>query len=137
MSLFGLADTVLQLVDKYVNGTENEHEQEKLKLDIKAAFQDKEHELKLKQIETTQIEIKNPNSFRGGYRAFAGWVCALGLAYATIVQPFLSWIAIVCFGFTGSIPEIDAVILIELLVAILGLGGFKMAETIKIGKKLN
>jgi hypothetical protein len=69
--------------------------------------------------------------FKGYWRPFVGWICGFALAYAAIVDPFLSFIARVVFGYSGDFPALDTTITMQALFAILGLGGYRSFEKIK------
>jgi hypothetical protein len=81
-------------------------------------------------------EAANPNIFVSGWRPAAGWVCVLGLFYATFLRPMISWLSTIC-GFTAVPPVIDTVILMELLFGMLGLGAFRSYDMAKGTKKEN
>jgi len=98
---------------------------------------DKEAELTLKiaqaetallttQAEINKIEAANPNLFVSGWRPAVGWCCVLGLLYAFLVQPVLSW-ASVNFKWLAP-PIIDTAALYQLLLALLGLGVMRSYE---------
>lgn len=72
-------------------------------------------------------EAKNPNVFVSGWRPFVGWICGLGLAYATIIQPFMTWWAKL-YHPDFLPPAFDATTLMTTLGALLGLGGLRTFE---------
>jgi hypothetical protein len=89
--------------------------------------------LKLQEIEAAAMnaqttinleEAKSGSLFVAGWRPFIGWVGGFCLAYVAIIEPFMSWIALVC-GYTGSFPKIDTTITMQVLIGILGLGAYR------------
>jgi hypothetical protein len=75
-------------------------------------------------------EASNPNLFVSGWRPAAGWVCVLGLLYATFLRPLISWLATI-WNFTAVPPVIDTVVLMQLLFGMLGLGAYRTYEKTK------
>jgi len=74
------------------------------------------------QVELTKIEAGHRSVFVAGWRPALGWVCALGLAYAFLIHPTIS------FFYDGPMPELPTDIMFELVVAMLGLAGLRTAE---------
>ncbi len=69
-------------------------------------------------------EAKSDNIFVAGWRPFVGWTGGFALAYAAIIEPFMSWAARV-YGYTGDFPVIDTSITMQVLIGILGLGAYR------------
>jgi hypothetical protein len=90
---------------------------------------DLEHQANMAQTKINEIEAASPNLFVSGARPAAMWICVIGFAYSFLIQPFLAW-ASFNFGWVAP-PIIDATILINLLLAMLGLGGFRTWEKIR------
>jgi hypothetical protein len=86
-------------------------------------------ELAKAQLEINREEAKNPNVFVSGWRPATGWTCVLGLFYATIVNPILTWMSI-NVGWQKP-PTVDTVVLFELLCVLLGVGGLRTLEKFK------
>jgi hypothetical protein len=99
------------------------------KAKIAAEVQDvmNEYNLASGQQEINKIEAANPNMFIAGPRPAVLWICAVGFAYAIIVEPLIRLIATIA-GYTGAFPEIDSTILMEALFALLGIGGMRSFE---------
>lgn len=75
------------------------------------------------QIEVNKIEAASGSVFVAGWRPAIGWVGASGLAYAYIVQPFLSiWV---------KAPVIDYDGLYNIIFALLGIGAMRTYEKVK------
>lgn len=83
----------------------------------------------LAQAEINKIEANNPNLFVSGARPAALWVCIAGFGYAYLLQPLLAW-ASLNFGWIEP-PAIDSNTLYQLMLGLLGLGGFRSYEKTK------
>ena len=86
------------------------------------------------QIQTNVEEAKSTNWFVAGWRPGIGWVCGAGLAYASLIEPFASFIAKVWFGYTGEFPVISTDLTLQILLGMLGLGAMRSVEKIKGGE---
>lgn len=69
-------------------------------------------------------EAKSENLFVSGWRPFVGWICGFALAYAAILEPFMSWVATV-YGYTGKFPVLNTEITMQVLIGLLGLGAYR------------
>jgi len=91
---------------------------------------DQEFQLALAQIEVNKEEAKSESLFKSGWRPAIGWTCTFGLIYNFVLYPFLLWLVAV----TGSSivpPPLVSDILMELVFALLGLGGLRTYEKVK------
>lgn len=79
------------------------------------------------QVEINKIEAANPSIFVSGWRPFVGWVCGVGFAWATVVQPVLVFTAAL-FHHPMITPQIQTEVLMQALLGLLGMGGFRMME---------
>ena len=114
----GLTETVkgvADVVDKFVETP-----------DEKAAFQTIMAKMAqqpgLAQVELNKIGAAHRSIFVAGWRPAVGWVCAVGLAFAFLVNPILQWTV----GEAG--PELPLDIMMELVIGMLGLAGLRTAE---------
>lgn len=73
------------------------------------------------QAEINKIEAQHRSIFVAGWRPAIGWVCAIGLAFPFVINPLVEWV-----GFAG--PSIDMDRLMELVIALLGLGTLRTFE---------
>lgn len=96
--------------------------------ELEAATEERFHQEILAQIEVNKEEAKSGSIFVAGWRPFVGWIGGAGLAYAAILQPLLSWVARVVFGYEGSFPELDNELLWTVLLGMLGLGSMRSFE---------
>jgi hypothetical protein len=83
------------------------------------------------QMDINKVEAASSDPFTSRARPFIMWVCGLSLLYAALIDPFARFIATVFYHYTGSFPEIDTTITLQVLFGLLGLGGFRTLEKIR------
>ena len=77
------------------------------------------------QVELNKIEAQHRSRFVAGWRPAIGWVCAIGLLFPFIINPILQW-------FTDKPgPQLPLDALLELVLAMLGLGALRTIEKLK------
>jgi hypothetical protein len=74
------------------------------------------------QAEIAKCEAQHRSVFVAGPRPFIMWVCGFGLAFTFLVNPILQW----CTGQSG--PEMQTDVMMELVLALIGLGALRTAE---------
>ena len=79
------------------------------------------------QMDINKVEAASSDRFVAGWRPFVGWVCGFGLAYASILEPLMRFVATLR-GYTGDFPVIDTSITMQVLLGMLGLGVMRMRE---------
>lgn len=87
----------------------------------------KEVELLVGQLEINKQEAASSNWFVAGWRPFVGWVCGFGLAYVSILEPIMRFIASMA-GYDGGFPVIDTYITMQVLLGMIGLGVMRTRE---------
>ena len=100
------------------------------KAEIEYKLAQLEFALKQGQLEINKAEAQNPNWFVAGWRPAIGWTGALALSYQFVVQPLLTWGAHL-YGVNVNPPNLDTGMLFNLILAMLGLGGFRTLEKMK------
>lgn len=130
-ALLGLAPLAKDIIDKIWPDKSEQEKQQLLE-----QFQIVQGQLALQkgQVDVNKAEATNPNWFVAGWRPFVGWVCGAGLAYQFIGLPLITWAS--TFAKIPPPPAIDTATLIQLLVALLGLGGMRTYEKMT-GKQSN
>lgn len=83
------------------------------------------------QIELNKIEAANKSIFVSGWRPFIGWVCGTALAYHFIIRDLLSWFMDALGLDVAPLPSIELGQLISILLAMLGMSGYRTYEKIK------
>jgi hypothetical protein len=112
-------DLVKTGLDKFFPDADTEL---KGKLEAAATEINNNYQLQLAQIEVNKVEAGSSSLFTSGWRP---WICGLALAYCSILEPLLRFIANVLFGYAGSFPTIDTDITMQVLLGILGLGAMR------------
>lgn len=82
------------------------------------------------QVELNKIEAAHRSVFVAGWRPAIGWTCAAGLAWHFLGYPFGSFIAAV-FDSQVSLPTVESQNIIDLVIAMLGLGAYRSYEKVK------
>ena len=95
------------------------------KLDKKVILTRLAQQPNLAQVELNKVEAGHRSIFVAGWRPAIGWVCAIGLLMTFIVNPFLQWIT----GEAG--PTLPNDIILELVLALLGLGALRTVEKLQ------
>lgn len=85
----------------------------------------------LNQVEINKIEAKHKSIFVSGWRPFIGWVCGAALAYHFILRDFIVWFFDVIGLNVAPLPSIELGQLISILLAMLGMSGYRTYEKIK------
>jgi len=86
-----------------------------------------EVQLLLGQINVNATEANHKSIFVAGWRPFVGWVCGFGLLYASVIEPLMRFIANLS-GYTGTFPNLDTTITMQVLLGMLGLGLMRTKE---------
>jgi hypothetical protein len=96
------------------------------RLDKQTALERLRQQPHLAQAAITQAEAQHRSVFVAGWRPAIGWCCAIALAFPYVINPVLQWYT----GQPGPVLPTDS--LMELILALLGLGALRTAE--KFGK---
>lgn len=89
------------------------------------------------QLELNKIDAQSGSLFKGGWRPALGWCCVLGLVYTFLIRPLLPWtVEVVCLVSDKTVtlpamPALDTQELMALVMALLGMGGFRMFEKVR------
>ena len=133
MALFNIGDILragAEIADKFIT-TDKDRLEYQIK---KQQLQLKEEEIEagiLEKIHETNIaEAKSGNLFIAGWRPFIGWIGGFALAYQFIFAPFLHSFFKV-FNLNFELPQIDWGILIQIILAMLGMAGLRTFEKTK------
>lgn len=94
------------------------------KLDKKIIMQRLAQQPALAQVELNKVEASHRSMFIAGWRPFIGWVCGVGLAFMFLINPILQWAS------AKPGPELPEDIILELVLALLGLGALRTFEKV-------
>lgn len=81
----------------------------------------------LLQAEINKVEAAHRSIFVAGWRPFIGWICGLGVLWAFLGHPLFEWM-VALKGLDIAAPRINTDHLLELVLALLGLGALRTAE---------
>ena len=71
------------------------------------------------------IEAQHRSIFVAGWRPAVGWICAAGIGFAFIVNPLLQRYT------QGNAVEVPLDMILELVLAMLGMGALRTVEKVK------
>jgi hypothetical protein len=103
---------------------------EKAKAEMEQQLVTAANQAALAQVEVNKVEAAHSSVFVAGWRPSIGWVCAAGLAWAFVLAPIASW-ALVVLGIKAELPAIHTDYLLELVLAMLGIGGLRTFEKLR------
>ena len=79
------------------------------------------------QAEINKMEAAHRSLFVAGWRPFIGWVCGFGFLWAFLGHPIFEWV-VALMELELTPPDLLTDSLLELVLAMLGLGGLRTAE---------
>jgi hypothetical protein len=89
------------------------------------------HEANYRQTEINKIEAKSNFWYVASWRPTIGYICALGLFYSFFLRHIFNYIILIFDNDFPIPPEIDISQLISILVAMLGMAGYRTFEKFK------
>ena len=112
------------LVDKFIGKFVKDKDlAAKLKASARSQEFAGELQLLVGQMEINKVQAAHKSLFVAGGRPFILWVCGCGFAYNVLIHPILDiWFAM---------PTIDPSLLYPVMMALLGIGGFRTVEKLK------
>jgi hypothetical protein len=102
----------------------------KAKLEMEARLLEAATTQASQQAEINKVEAAHQSIFVSGWRPYIGWVCGMAIAWAFLLAPMLSWLLPVV-GVVAVVPPLQTEFLLELVFAMLGLGGLRTFEKLK------
>lgn len=127
MSLVAFIPILGSLIDKLLP---DRNAAEAAKLKMLELAQNGELEQMRAQTAINQTEAANPNTFVSGWRPFIGWVCGAACAWnwvgISILKTFCGIAGLAC-----SLQAADISEMLPVLMAMLGLGGYRTYEKIR------
>ena len=82
------------------------------------------------QLEINKVEAASSSKFIAGWRPFIGWICGCAFAWQFVAGPIFVW-SLAVYGKVIALPVIDTALMVELLLAMLGMGGLRTFEKMK------
>ena len=110
---------------------ENPQKRAEAEREITAALTDHLAKIDLAQLEVNKVEAASSSVWTSGWRPCVGWVCAAALGYTYVLQPILVFI-LAQTGHLVEMPALDIGSLMPILMGMLGLGGLRSFEKVKV-----
>lgn len=82
------------------------------------------------QTEINKVEAQSSSVFVAGWRPAVGWVCVSGLAWSFLLAPVSGYAAALA-GNKTPLPSVNTDQLFQLLLALLGMAGWRTLEKVK------
>lgn len=129
-SKLGASEATSEAISKTLQGFKPEDTIRLREIDIEFQKFCKENDIKidLAQIGVNLEEAKSTNWFIAGARPFILWTCGVALAYVSVLEPILRFVAQVLFKYSGAFPVIDTSLTMQVLFGLLGLSGLRTWE---------
>ena len=127
MSILSLIETGVGMIDKLIP---DRKAAKKAKAEMERLLVEAENAGRLGQIEINKMEAAHQSLFVAGWRPGIGWACAIGIAWLFVVQPIASWLMIVTGG-VDSLPHFPTEYVMEMTLAMLGMGGLRTFEKMR------
>ena len=126
-----LFPAVAPIVDKLVSLIPDSNARAKAKEEFELELQRAVARASEMQVEVNKIEAGHASVFVAGWRPFIGWMCGVGILWAFVGQPVSLW-AIQVFGLNvATLPDVQTGYLLELVLAMLGMGTLRSFEKVK------
>lgn len=130
MSLAAFIPVLGPLIDKLVDRIPDPNERAKEKARLEADLLAAATAQQAQQAEINKVEAAHSSIFVAGWRPFIGWCCGAGIGWAFVGQPLATW-ALSAFNIVAEVPQIQTDYLMELVLAMLGIGGLRTLEKFK------
>ena len=127
--LEALIGPVTGLLDKFIPDAD---ERNRLAHEIATMSERHAHELAKGQIEINKAEAAHKSIFVAGWRPATGWCCPIALLWHFVLQPLATFVIAYTGMETPPLPAFDMDSLLTVLLGMLGLGGLRTAEKIKM-----
>jgi hypothetical protein len=102
----------------------------KAKLEMEAKLLEAATTQASQQAEINKVEAGHRSIFVSGWRPYIGWACGMAIAWTFLLAPMLSWL-LPLTGVVTAVPPLQTEFLLELVFAMLGLGGLRTFEKLK------
>jgi len=130
-ALLGLLPSLLPMLGEVLDRViPDKAEAAKARLEMESKLLEAATAQASQQTDINKIEAAHSSLFVSGWRPFIGWVCGAGLAWAFVVAPFAAWM-LVALEIKQTPPQLQIDYLLEMVVALLGLGGLRTFEKLK------
>lgn len=126
MSFLSFIPIIGQIIEKIIPGDSDK--QKAIKLQMENEIIKSLAEVNKGQLEINKEEAKDPNLFKSGWRPAIAWMCVFGFGY-TVFKPLIDY-SLIKSG-QEPLPHFDSTELYTILMALLGMGGYRTYEKFK------
>ena len=130
LGMLNMGEPISKPIDAFGNAIDKIFTSDEEREQAKAVLLKLEQQPAILQAELNKIEAGHRSLFVAGWRPMIGWTCGLGLAYAWLIRPLIGDIGHM-FGHTINMAEFNTDNMMQLVIALLGLGGLRTYEKIK------
>ena len=124
-NIFSSGDQVAAPIDAVGNAVDKIFTNDEERMQAQAVIDKIRMQPSILNLELNKVEAQHRSIFVAGWRPAVGWVCVTGLAFAFIGNPLLE-------RFVGGDPvEVPLDMILELVLAMLGMGALRTIEKIK------
>jgi len=122
----GITPIVSKILDLIPDPNAKQHAQ----LEMQAKLMEYAAQQSTAQSQIDTAEAGSSSVFVAGARPFILWVCGFAFAFLYIVAPVVQWVGMM-FHVVIPLPMLDKDTIINLVYAMLGLGGLRTFEKVK------
>ena len=105
---------------------------EKQKNELILKLSEEIHKSNSKQIEVNKIEANSQFSYVASWRPTIGYICALALFYQFFLREIINYTILIFDKNFPIPPTLDVTQIMSILLAMLGMAGYRTIEKIKI-----
>ena len=133
-----VVNTVLEVINKLVpdkqKAAEMQLEATRMILENEGRVLAADSAIATGQIDVNRQEAASESLFVSGWRPAIGWVCAAAFGGQFLVAPLTQYVLILLGKPVPPMPQMEWDTLMPVLLGILGLGGFRTYEKVKLNK---
>lgn len=128
MSIFNLFEKTTKPIVAIGNVLDSLFTSDEERLSKKEALLRLQSQSQFAQTEINKIEAQHRSIFVAGWRPFIGWICGFNLIYLVCVRDIFTWVIAVFKLDIPTPPALGMDMTMELVIALLGLGGLRTVE---------
>lgn len=125
MNWFGFGKEIAAPIDALGNTFDKMFTNDEERMQAQAVLDKIKAQPAILNAELNKIEAQHRSVFVAGWRPAIGWICALGIGFAFIGNPLLTRFV------GGAAVEVPLDMILELVLAMLGMGTLRTIEKIK------
>jgi len=127
MNPLDLISGITPILSKVLDLIPDPNAKQRAEMEMQARLMEYAAQQSIAQSEINTAEATNPNVWVSGARPFILWVCGAAFAFLYIVAPVVQWIGAMNHVVI-PLPALDKDTIVNLVYAMLGLGGMRTFE---------